>query len=79
MPPLQFNFIIFNAGKSYYIEVLHHQGRGNWKIGFGAKIHNLSWTSDVGVVDYEEQEIIINSTVDKELQVNYTIIVITFK
>lgn len=63
-------YAFFNyVGKSYYIEALHEQGGGNWKIGFGAKVHNLSWNSDIGVVDYEEQEILINSTIVKETQV----------
>lgn len=61
-------------GESYYLEAVQLQGYGPWRIGIGAKIHNLSWTEDVADIDYEEQIINIRSTVVKETQVRVEVL-----
>lgn len=60
----------YTSGESYYMEAVHWQNTGPWRIGIGAKIHNLSWTEDVANIDYEEQTIRITSTVVHETQVS---------
>jgi hypothetical protein len=60
--------IYLEAGQSYYIEAVNRQGTGGWNIGFGAKLHNLSWTSDTALADHEVQSIEITSAVIESVQ-----------
>ena len=61
--------ISLEAGKSYYVELLHGQGTGPWTIGFGVKALSLNWTDKQALADHEVQEIVVSSTVVKETQV----------
>jgi hypothetical protein len=55
--------IYLEAGQSYYIEAINVNWGGGWNIGFGAKIHNLSWTSDRALADHEIQSVEVTSAV----------------
>ena len=61
--------LYLKAGQAYYIEAVQGNGYGPWNIGFGAKVHSISWTSDRALADHETQLIDISSTVVKETQV----------
>ena len=47
--------IRLEAGKSYYMEALHSQAGGPWRIAFGVKALSLNWTDDRALADHEEQ------------------------
>lgn len=53
------------------MEAVHLQGRGPWRIGVGAKIHNLSWTDERAAADHEVQRVAISSVVVRETQVSW--------
>lgn len=64
--------VIPQIGQSYYVEATQRQVGTGWRrrrIGFGAKVHNLSWTSDTALADHERQLVSIQSVVVKETQV----------
>lgn len=61
--------IFLEAGSVHYIESTHCQGAGPWSLGFGAKIHSLTWTDDRALADHEVQLVSINSNIIRESQV----------
>lgn len=61
--------ITLQAGKAYYIEVLHCQGCCGWEIEFGAKYHDTNITSSQAYGEHEQQHIQVLSEIRKEAHV----------